>query len=82
MEKTYEQLLDENRQLQADYKRLKSDYDKLGKMYDELSLSYEDALLLYDRAKELELVAGWGLPLSGGFWWLVTLQRPLAAPSL
>lgn len=52
MEKTYEQLLDENRQLQADYKRLKSDYDKLGKMYDELSLSYEDALLLYDRAKE------------------------------
>lgn len=32
--------------------------------------------------RSLELVAGWGLPLSGGCWWLVTLQRPLAAPSL
>lgn len=52
MDKTYEQLLDENRQLHADNKRLKDEYDKLGKMYDELSLSYEDALLLYDRAKE------------------------------
>jgi serine phosphatase RsbU (regulator of sigma subunit) len=52
MEKTYEQLLDENRQLRADNKELKSEYEKLGKMYDELSLSYEDALLLYDRAKE------------------------------
>ena len=52
MEKTYEQLLDENRQLKAENERLKSDYNKLGNMYDELSLSYEDALLLYDRAKE------------------------------
>lgn len=52
MDKTYEQLLEENRQLATDNKRLKNEYDKLGKMYDELSLSYEDALLLYDRAKE------------------------------
>lgn len=52
MEKNYEQLLDENRQLHADNERLRDELEKLGQMYDELSLSYEDALLLYDRAKE------------------------------
>lgn len=52
MDKTYEQLLEENLQLAADNERLKDEYNKLGQMYDELSLSYEDALLLYDRAKE------------------------------
>lgn len=52
MDRTYEELLEENRRLAEENKRLNDEYDKLGQMYDDLSLSYEDALMMYDRAKE------------------------------
>ena len=52
MDKTYEELLEENRRLAEENQRLNDEYDKLGQMYDDLSLSYEDALMMYDRAKE------------------------------
>lgn len=52
MEKTYEELLEENRRLAEENERLKGEYDKLGEMYDDLSLSYEDALMMYDKARE------------------------------
>jgi sigma-B regulation protein RsbU (phosphoserine phosphatase) len=52
MDKTYEQLLEDNRRLAEENERLKNEYEKLGEMYDDLSLSYEDALMMYDKAKE------------------------------
>ncbi len=52
MEKSYEDLIEENRRLTEEVGRLKSEYDKLGEMYDDLSLSYEDALMMYDKARE------------------------------
>ena len=52
MDKTYEELLEENRRLAEENQRLNDEYDKLGQMYDDLSLSYEDALMMYDKAKE------------------------------
>lgn len=52
MEKSYEDLIEENRRLTEEVGRLKSEYDKLGEMYDDLSLSYEDSLMMYDKARE------------------------------
>lgn len=52
MAKSYDELLENIRQLTEENEQLKKAYDKLGEMYDDLSLSYEDALMMYDQAKE------------------------------
>ena len=52
MAKSYDELLENIRQLTEENEQLKKAYDKLGEMYDDLSLSYEDALMMYDQTKE------------------------------
>ena len=55
MAKSYDDLLENIRQLTEENEQLKKAYDKLGEMYDDLSLSYEDALMMYDQAKENDM---------------------------